>query len=335
MRRVLVVGAGGFAGGFLVDEGLRRGYEVWAGVRASTSRRWLTDERIRFIEFDFEKRESLSATLKTALPEGERWDWIVYNLGATKVMRYADFSRINYEYLRYFTTALKSADMMPEKFLYMSSLSVMGPGDEKGYKPFDESMIPMPNTKYGSSKLKSELWLQSEKIPYIIFRPTGIYGPRDHDYFLMFESLAKGFDFLAGYRRQMLTFIYVEDLARAVYDALEKAPVGETYDISEPRAYSQREFRKLSARALGKKFVLPVKMPLWGVKAVSVVAELWGVARLKPSTLNRDKYRIMKQRNWNVDVSKAERDFGFRPEVPLDEGIRRAVEWYRKEGWIK
>ena len=127
----------------------------------------------------------------------------------------------------------------------------------------------------------------------------------------------------------------MEDLARAVYDALEKAPVGETYDISEPRAYSQREFRKLSARALGKKFVLPVKMPLWGVKAVSVVAELWGVARLKPSTLNRDKYRIMKQRNWNVDVSKAERDFGFRSEVPLDEGIRRAVEWYRKEGWIK
>ena len=153
-KRVLVVGAGGFTGGFIVEEGLRRGYEVWAGVRETTSRRWLSDERIRFLNLDFSRPESLSATLSTALPAGEKWDYIVYNLGATKVMYYMDFSRINYDYLRYFTTALKSADIVPEKFLYMSSLSAMGPGDEKGYTPFDESMIPMPNTRYGASKLK-------------------------------------------------------------------------------------------------------------------------------------------------------------------------------------
>ena len=52
----------------------------------------------------------------------------------------------------------------------------------------------------------------------------------------------------------------------------------------------------MSAHELGKKFVLPVRVPLWGVKAVSGIAEKWGVARMKPSTLNSDKYRIMKQR---------------------------------------
>ena len=36
--RVLVVGAGGFVGGYLCDEALKRGYEVWAGIRSSTSR---------------------------------------------------------------------------------------------------------------------------------------------------------------------------------------------------------------------------------------------------------------------------------------------------------
>ena len=209
-KRVLVVGAGGFTGGFIVEEGLRRGYEVWAGVRETTSRRWLSDERIRFLNLDFSRPESLSATLSTALPAGEKWDYIVYNLGATKVMYYMDFSRINYDYLRYFTTALKSADIVPEKFLYMSSLSAMGPGDEKGYTPFDESMIPMPNTRYGASKLKAEMWLEMDGMPYIIFRPTGIYGPRDHDYFLMFKSISKGFDFSVGFRKQLLTFIYVD-----------------------------------------------------------------------------------------------------------------------------
>lgn len=96
-KRVLVVGAGGFTGGFIVEEGLRRGYEVWAGVRETTSRRWLSDERIRFLNLDFSRPESLSATLSTALPAGEKWDYIVYNLGATKVMYYMDFSRINYD----------------------------------------------------------------------------------------------------------------------------------------------------------------------------------------------------------------------------------------------
>lgn len=334
MKRVLVVGAGGFAGGFIVAEGLRRGYEVWAGVRESTSRQWLADSRIKFLNLDFSRPESLAAALSTALPAGEKWDYIVYNLGATKVTRYADFSRINYDYLRHFTTALKSAEMVPEKFLYMSSLSAMGPGDEKGYTPFNETMIPMPNTKYGASKLKAEMWLEMDGMPYIILRPTGIYGPRDHDYFLMFKSIGKGFDFSVGFRKQLLTFIYVEDLARAVFDALEKAPVKETYDLSEDRAYTQKEFRKMVSKAMGKRIVVPVRMPLWGVKAVSAVAEKIGVARMKPSTLNRDKYRIMKQRNWSVDISKAHRDFGFTPVVSLQDGIGRCVKWYKEEGWL-
>ncbi len=334
MKRVLVVGAGGFAGGFIVAEGLRRGYEVWAGVRESTSRQWLADPRIKFLNLDFSRPESLGAALSTALPAGEKWDYIVYNLGATKVTRYADFSRINYDYLRHFTTALKSAEMVPEKFLYMSSLSAMGPGDEKGYTPFNETMIPMPNTKYGASKLKAEMWLEMDGMPYIILRPTGIYGPRDHDYFLMFKSIGKGFDFSVGFRKQLLTFIYVEDLARAVFDALEKAPVKETYDLSEDRAYTQKEFRKMVSKAMGKRIVVPVRMPLWGVKAVSAVAEKIGVARMKPSTLNRDKYRIMKQRNWSVDISKARRDFGFTPVVSLQDGIGRCVKWYKEEGWL-
>lgn len=332
-KKVLVVGAGGFVGGFLVQEGLERGCEVWAGVRATTSRKYLTDGRVRFVEFDFDKPETLDAALRQAMPEG-KWDWVVYNLGATKVNTYADFNRINYDYLRRFTEALRRTDMVPDKFLYMSSLSAMGPGDEKGYAPFDETMIPCPNTRYGASKLKAEIWLQSGDMPYIIFRPTGIYGPRDHDYFLMFKSIARGFDFSVGFRRQMLTFIYVEDLAEAVYMALEDAPVKETYHISESRAYSQREFRGYTKECMVRRFVLPVRMPLWAVKAVSVVAEKIGVARNKPSTLNSDKYRIMKQRNWNVDTAKARRDFGFEARTPLRQGIGKALEWYKEEKWL-
>ena len=332
-KKVLVVGAGGFVGGYLVEEGLRLGCEVWAGVRKSTRRDRFTDPRIHFVEFDFDEPGTLGKSMRDAMGD-EKWDYVIYNLGATKVKRYADFNRINYEYLRSFTGALHQEDKVPEKLLYISSLSVMGPQGERDYSPTSEQAIPNPNTRYGASKLKAELWLATAGIPYVIFRCTGIYGPWDHDYFLMFESIKKGVDFGVGFRKQMLTFIYAEDLARAVYMALEKAPAGEIYNISEPRAYSQKEFRKLSMSAIGKKFVMPVRMPLWATRAVCAVTEKWGVLRGKPATLNRDKYRILKQRNWNCTTEKAKRDFGFEAETSLEEGIRKSIEWYRKEGWL-
>lgn len=333
-RRVLVVGAGGFVGGYMVEEGLRRGYEVWAGVRKSTRRDRFTDPRINFINFDFDEPASLAQTMTEALPEG-KWDYIIYNLGATKVTRYSDFNRINYDYLRYFTGALHQAGKVPDKLLLMSSLSVLGARGEKTYEPMTEDMVPQPNTRYGASKLKAELWLATAGIPYVIFRATGVYGPWDHDYFLMIESIRKGFDFGVGYRRQMLTFIYAADLARAAYDALDRAPAGETYHISEPRGYSQKEFRQLTMKTLGKHFVLPVRLPLWMTGAVCAVAEKIGVLRGKPSTLNRDKFRIMRQRNWNCSTDKARRDFGFEATTPLAAGLEQSVEWYKKEGWLK
>ncbi len=333
-KKVLVVGAGGFIGSWLVEEALARGLEVWAAVRGSTSRRWLGQEGVHFLCLNFDDPQGMADTLSAFLPAGEKWEYVVYNLGATKCLNFADFSRINYDFLRTFVTAVKDAGLVPDKMLYMSSLSVMGPGDERGFRPFDEKGIPMPNTRYGASKLKAEMWLATCGVPTVVFRPTGLYGPRDRDYFLMIESIAKGFDFSVGMRRQMLTFLYAGDLAKAVYDALEKAPAGETYCLADGRGYTQKDFRRIVCRELGKRIVISVRMPLWAVKAVSAVAEKWGVARMRPSTLNRDKYRIMKQRNWLVDTSKARRDFGFDPQTGLEEGIRRSIKWYRREGWI-
>lgn len=333
-KRVFVVGAGGFAGGFMVEEGLRRGYEVWAGVRATTSRKYLADDRIHFVILDFDNEDSLADSISSALPEGEKWDYIVYNLGATKCLNFFDFNKINYSYLHSFTDALEKTGKVPEKLLYMSSLSAVGPTDEEGYSEISEKVVPHPDTKYGASKLKAEMHLTMSGLPFIIFRATGIYGPRDKDYFLMFESIKKGFDFSVGYRKQLLSFIYVEDLAAAIYDALEKSAVGETYNIAEGRSYTQKEFRKIASQAIGKKFVLGVKVPLWGLKIVSAIAEKIGLIRMKPSTLNRDKYNIMRQRNWAVDISKAREGFGFNPQTSLQAGVEKSIAWYRKEGWL-
>lgn len=327
-KRLLVVGAGGFIGGFICREGLARGMKVTAAVRESTSRRYLGDARLEFLVLDYDA----PSQMEKAICEAPAWDYVIYNLGATKAATFPEFNLVNFEYLRRFVEILKKTDHVPAGFLFMSSLSAIGPGDEKNYTPLSASTPPNPNTRYGLSKIKAEQYLEFQSgIPYIIFRPTGVYGPHEKDYLMMIKSIDSHFDFGVGYRPQMLTFIYVDDLVSAMFDALASGITGKKYIISEERSYTQKEFRKIVADELGVKWVIPVKLPMWAVWCASFVAEKIGHFRARPSTLNRDKFKIMRQRNWNADVSDARRDFGFTTRFPLREGIRQTVRAYRGE----
>ena len=327
-KRLLVVGAGGFIGGFICREGLARGMKVTAAVRESTSRRYLDDARLEFLVLDYDD----PSQMEKAIGDATAWDYVIYNLGATKAATFPEFNLVNFEYLRRFVEILKKTDHVPAGFLFMSSLSAIGPGDEKNYTPLSASTPPNPNTRYGLSKIKAEQYLEFQSgIPYIIFRPTGVYGPHERDYLMMIKSIDSHVDFGVGFRRQMLTFIYVDDLVSAMFDALASGITGKKYIISEERSYTQKEFRKIVADELGVKWVIPVKLPMWAVWCASFVAEKIGHFRARPSTLNRDKFKIMRQRNWNADVSDARRDFGFTTRFPLREGIRQTVRAYRGE----
>lgn len=324
-KRLLIVGAGGFIGGFIAAEALRLGYDTTVAVRATTSRRYLTDERLHFLVLDYD----LPDQMRDAIAESPRWDYIIYNLGATKCANFLDFNRINFQYLRTFGTLLNETDHIPEKFIYMSSLSAVGAGDEVTYEPLTEKTIPNPNTRYGLSKIKAEQWLElSSGLPWIIFRPTGVYGPREKDYLMMIKSIDSHFDFGVGFRKQMLTFIYVEDLVTAMFMALDKAPIHRRYNISEPRSYTQAEFRAIVARELGGRFVIPVKLPMWVVYVASAVSEKIAAFSGKSSTLNRDKFQILRQRNWNCTTDAAKLDFGFEAQTNLEQGIKKTVKAY-------
>ena len=53
-----------------------------------------------------------------------------------------------------------------------------------------------------------------------------------------------------------------------------------------------------------------------------------------PWDTNHRMYHILSQRNWQCDIEPARRDLGYEPQVLLDEGVRRSVQWYKQEGWL-
>lgn len=340
--RLLVTGAAGFIGSFLSEGGLERGFEVWAGVRKNSSRQYITNDAMKFATIDLGCRASLRAELLRVKAEFGGWDYIIHAAGATKCRKREDFFRTNLEGTKMLVEELMSLDMQPKMFVYISSLSVFGPirediskGSAHLYSPISETDTPNPDTAYGLSKLSAERWLDTlESFPHIVLRPTGVYGPREKDYFLMAKSIKQHIDFSVGYKKQVLTFVYVRDLVNAAFLALEKGKSGRKYFVTDGYEYDGRDFSDLLQRELGVKAVLHIKAPLWFLKSVCVCSEMIAKFTKRASTLNGDKYKIMKQRNWMCSISPIVQDLGYRPEYPLERGVKEAVAWYKKEGWI-
>ena len=334
--KILITGASGFIGSFLVEEALRRGMETWAGVRASSSRAWLQDARIRFAELDLGDDRRLEEQLRRHRDTEGAWDYVIHCAGATKCRRKEDFDHINYDATCRLVRLLTELGMVPRQFLYISSLSVYGPIHETDYTPICEQDTPRPDTAYGRSKLRSEEFLRStpDSFPYVIFRPTGVYGPRERDYYLMAQSISRHLDVAVGFRRQDLTFIYVKDLVQAVYLAIERGVTRRAYFVSDGRVYSSRAYSDYIRAELGNPVVVRLTFPLAVLRAVSVVAETLAGLAGRSSTLNRDKYHIMKQRNWRCDITPLVEELGFRPAYDLQRGVRESIAWYKQQGWL-
>lgn len=334
-NRILVTGASGFIGSFLVEEGLAQGMQVWAGVRKSSSRKYLQDKRIHFAELDFTDSDRLASQLLKHKEEHGGWDYIIHCAGVTKSLDKAGFEIGNYWATRHFIETLKRLDMVPVNFIFVSSLSIFGPIREKDYSSICETDTPVPNTAYGISKLNTEKYLQSlNDFPYVIFRPTGVYGPRERDYFLMVKSISNHVDFVAGFKRQDITFIYVKDLAQAIYLAINKGVKYRSYFVSDGDVYNSRTFSDLIRKELGNPWMIRFVCPLFMLKAISYVVDFFSHLTHKPCTLNRDKYNIMKQRNWRCDIAPVIKELGYKPEYNLERGVKETVSWYKKEGWV-
>lgn len=330
--KILITGASGFIGSFIVEEALRRGFETWGGVRSTSSRRYLQDERIHFIDLDFSSEDALIEALR-----GHDFDYIIHAAGVTKCLHRDDFFKVNYEGTKNFVNAILKLHMPLKRFIYMSSLSVFGAIREKQpYQEIEENDTPRPNTAYGKSKLMAEQFLDSigNDFNYIVLRPTGVYGPREKDYYVMAKSIRDHVDFAVGFRRQDITFIYVLDLVQAVFLALDRGMSGRKYFLSDGEMYQSSTFSNYIHEELGKPWWIRIKAPVWVLRLVTLVGEYAGRATGKMIVLNNDKFNILRQRNWRCDIEPACDELGYTPHYKLQEGVKETIKWYKENKWL-
>ncbi len=333
MANLLITGASGFIGSFLVEKGLELGYNVYAAVRKTSNTKYISDKRVKLIYLELNNRESMQNEFQQLQQQGIVFDYVIHNAGATKVIKPVDFHLINNQYTQNLMEALVEADTIPKKFIFMGSLAAYGPGID-ATTPVSPQSIPNPVTEYGRSKLAAEKYIFSQnKIPFLVFRPTGVYGPREMDYYDYFKTINNKLEVYIGSSKQQLSFIYVKDLVAVIYKSLDTEIVNKAYFVTDGKGYSTKQFAEIVKQKLNKKTIKLV-IPKFLVKIIAIVSEKIAKVRKTTSILNRDKYYELTAKNWLCDASKTIKDFNFVPQYDLKKGVEETIDWYKQNKWL-
>ncbi|HEX8607019.1 MAG TPA: NAD(P)-dependent oxidoreductase, partial [Pedobacter sp.] len=230
-------------------------------------------------------------------------------------------------------TAISTANYRVKKFVFVSSLAAIGPlSDLKGQLQDDSPAHPV--TSYGASKKLAEEYLSRiSGLPLITIRPTAVYGPREKDIFILFNTISKGLEPHIGRFSQQLTFVYVVDLANIIVKALFSEVVGTTYNVSDGHIYNRYALAISIKKALGKR-TFKFHLPVFIVDGLASVMELLYSRSKEAPTLNKEKMAELTAINWACNIDHIKSDLGYQPLFDLEKGVSETVIWYKENNWI-
>ena len=325
MKKVLVTGATGFLGKYVVKELVEHGYQVRAFGRNSKVGRSLENSSVSFFQGDLTKAEDVLEAFK-------EMDMVVHAGALSTVWGpWEDFYQANVLGTKYVLEACRQTGI--QRLVYVSSPSIYAaPKDQLAIK---ESDAPEENNlnNYIRSKLASEkLFKDYPDVPSIILRPRGLFGVGDTSILPRVINLSQKIGIpLIGDGRQLMDMTCVENVALAIRLAIEAPEAkGEVYNITngEPRAF--RDLLEESLVGLG----YPIryrKIPAYLLSGIASSLEfLYKSLNLKGEPpLTRYTYYLLRY-SQTLDISKAERELGYRPKISISEGIEQYVQDYRK-----
>ena len=323
----LVTGATGFIGSHLVELLLKKKYAVRILLRRTSDTTWLDGLPLEYVYGDLFDTDALQRAVTGV-------DYVYHSAGVTKAKSEEEYFRGNTEGVVNMLDAVARHNPGLKRFVQISSQTATGPSP--GITPVTEDAPPHPITTYGRSKLRAEQACAERRrvIPITIVRPPAVYGPRDKDIYEFFNTMSRGLQPMVGFREKFVSLIHVGDLVRGFVMAAESEKArDQTYFISSDRVYGWKEVGDVTRSVIGKA-ALRIKVPEAGVFTIAAFSEFFGLFSRKPVLINFEKARDMVQDYWTCDSSKAQRDFGYRQEISLEEGIRTTIEWYRSKKWL-
>ena len=313
-KRVLVTGGAGFIGSHIVDLLCNEGcFEIVAidnmvRGRPENLTRARVNGPVRLVHGDIRDGRLMSSLLKTTD--------IVFHQAALRITHCAAEPRLAMEVMVQSTFDLLELCVKHEveKVVAASSASVYGMADQF---PTTENQHPYDNrTLYGAAKAFNEGLLRTFKemygLDYVAFRYFNVYGERMDIHGKYTEVLIRWMERLEagqapiifGDGRQTMDFVHVGDVARANVLGANADISDEVFNIASGTETSLLQLAQSLASVMDRDGLGPEFAPERSVNPV-------------PRRL--------------ASTAKAEQLLGFQARIPLKEGLRALVDWWRAE----
>lgn len=323
--KVLVTGAAGFIGSHLVEALTEREYDVVGLITETDNPRWIKNLEAAYVFGDITDKSSLYKAVS-----GARY---VYHLAALLGNPNPEnYYRINCEGTKNLVNACLDSGTELKRFLFTSSTGVMGPSGEE--KLHEESPCN-PVNGYSHSKLLAEKFLdsQKERLPFTVVRLPLVYGPRSvGGLFPLFKMFNKRIRL--NIRTTEINLGFVQDIVNGMILAAESpVTLGKTYLLGEDKVYTSNEICDTIEKALEKK-TIKFKLPFPVLNFIAHILEIYAKLNGKRALIQRRNLNNLAKNHWRIDVSKAEKEFGFKAEIPFETGAKITADWYKREGFI-
>jgi nucleoside-diphosphate-sugar epimerase/ubiquinone/menaquinone biosynthesis C-methylase UbiE len=305
MKTILLTGANGYVGKYVLEELLKRGYNVTAFIKRGTSISHLENKNIRLIKGDLLDKESLNEALD----------------GIDAVIHLAAAVRIKSPKINYDINVIGSKNLIDvciqknvKRVIFTSSVSVLR--SRRG--------------PYGETKYKAEKQFEKSNLDYTIFRPTLIYGVESQGIKNIVDYIQK-FPFfipLIGKGKYTRQPVSVYDVARVLVDCLDKKETFRNiYPLAGQDVITFKELVETIANEIKcHKVIVPVPIIL-----CNIAAKIFERALANPP-FTSEHVRSLSE-DTQMDISRLIKDSNYKP-IKIELGIKKLVEELRTEGAV-
>jgi len=298
--KILVTGGLGFIGSNLVLELRKRRYEFWVCDL-------MHSERSNYIRCDVSKYRQVERIFEErnfdcvyhAAAEYGRWNGEDYyeNLWLTNVVGTKNLLRIQ--------------EKKKFRMIFFGSAEVYGDYDSVMNEDVMDRVPIKQMNDYAISKWVNELQIMNSAAMFgteaVRVRLFNVYGPGEH--YTPYRGWIPKFIYKALHNEPYTVYLghkrtleYVEDICRTLANIIDNFKPGEVYNLGGDKQYEVKYISDLILKCLGK----------------------------NDSQITYKNAEPFTTKVKTPDSSKAKRDIGFKLTVPIEEGMQRTVEWFKR-----
>lgn len=326
--RVLVTGATGFTGSVLVRKLAAMDVDIVAIVRPTSN-----IEPFRDLDIEWHRGDVVDETIVRHACKGVEY---IFHLATP--LRESKSPNVSYYNVHVLSTqklvhsALNQNNF--KRFIYVSTIGIHG---HVAHPPADENYPTAPGDIYQETKLEGELWIkkfaQQTRLPIVVVRPAGIYGPGDKRLLKIFKWVARGWVPVIGDGNNLLHLIHVDDLTDfMLMVGTHPQAVGEVFICGSQEAITFHRMIDI----IGDCYKTPIRLIRFPAAPLFLIGDfcerLCRPFGIEPPVYRRRLAFYTKDRSFNT--AKMRNLLGFFPRHGDEEGLRELAQWYLDQGWV-